>query len=139
MSRDAMGGILSHWVQCLNGLRANVIFDNPAENVLAQRRVMVREQDRRDLFTDDELELIFSADWFKKGAGTPNQYGRYTSFRPFHYWLPLLALYVGASMSFASFIFRIFAKIKTVLPILILTLMRRIKMDEDCRLAAINH
>jgi hypothetical protein len=29
---------------------------------------MVREQDRRDLFTDDELEQIFSADWFKKGA-----------------------------------------------------------------------
>jgi len=41
---------------------------------------MVREQDRCDLFTDDELVQIFSADWCKKGAGTPNQYGRYTSF-----------------------------------------------------------
>lgn len=100
MSRDAIGrhieslGSMLKWAK-----NERYLFDNPAENVLAQRRVMVREQDRRDLFTDDELVQIFSADWFKKGGGTPNQYGRYTSFRPFHYWLPLLALYVGGRIN----------------------------------------
>ncbi|HDL7470733.1 TPA: site-specific integrase [Yersinia enterocolitica] len=100
MSRDAIGrhieslGSMMKWAKS-----ERYLFDNPAENVLAQRRVMVREQDRRDLFTDDELVQIFSADWFKNGAGTPNQYGCYTSFRPFHYWLPLLAIYVGGRIN----------------------------------------
>lgn len=100
MSRDAIGrhieslGSMFKWAKSVRYL-----LDNPAENVLAQRRVMVREQDRRDLFTEDELLRIFSADWFKNGAGAPNQYGRYTSFRPFHYWLPLLALYVGGRIN----------------------------------------
>ncbi|PPW70372.1 integrase [Escherichia coli] len=100
MSRDAIGrhieslGSMFKWAK-----KVRYLLDNPAENVLAQRRVMVREQDRRDLFTEDELLRIFSADWFKTGAGTPNQYGRYTSFRPFHYWLPLLALYVGGRIN----------------------------------------
>ena len=100
MSRDAIGrhieslGSMFKWAKSVRYL-----LDNPAENVLAQRRVMVREQDRRDLFTEEELLRIFSADWFKNGAGAPNQYGRYTSFRPFHYWLPLLALYVGGRIN----------------------------------------
>lgn len=100
MSRDAIGrhieslGSMFKWAK-----KVRYLLDNPAENVLAQRRVMVREQERRDLFTEDELLRIFSADWFKTGAGTPNQYGRYTSFRPFHYWLPLLALYVGGRIN----------------------------------------
>lgn len=100
MSRDAIGrhieslGSMFKWAKSVRYL-----LDNPAENVLAQRRVMVREQDRRDLFTEEELLRIFSADWFKNGAGASNQYGRYTSFRPFHYWLPLLALYVGGRIN----------------------------------------
>ncbi|HDG9807408.1 TPA: site-specific integrase [Raoultella planticola] len=100
MSRDAIGrhieslGSMFKWAKSVRYL-----LDNPAENVLAQRRVMVREQDRRDLFTEEELLRIFSADWFKNGTGAPNQYGRYTSFRPFHYWLPLLALYVGGRIN----------------------------------------
>lgn len=100
MSRDAIGRHIESLGSMLKWAKSErYLFDNPAENVLAQRRVMVREQDRRDLFTDEELEQIFSADWFKKGAGKPNQYGRYTSFRPFHYWLPLLALYVGGRIN----------------------------------------
>lgn len=100
MSRDAIGRHIESLGSMLKWAKSErYLFDNPAENVLAQRRVMVREQDRRDLFTDDELVQIFSADWFKKGAGTPNQYGRFTSFRPFHFWLPLLALYVGGRIN----------------------------------------
>ncbi|HED5619817.1 TPA: integrase, partial [Enterobacter cloacae] len=99
-SRDAIGRHIESLGSMLKWAKSErYLFDNPAENVLAQRRMMVREQDRRDLFTDDELVQIFSADWFKKGSGTPNQYGRYTSFRPFHYWLPLLALYVGGRIN----------------------------------------
>ncbi|TKI03798.1 site-specific integrase [Martelella alba] len=100
MSRDAIGRHIESLGSMLKWAKSErYLFDNPAENVLAQRRVMVREQDRRDLFTDGELEQIFSADWFKKGSGTPNQNGIYTSFRPFHYWLPLLALYVGGRIN----------------------------------------
>ena len=100
MSRDAIGRHIESLGSMLKWAKSErYLFDNPAENVLAQRRVMVREQDRRELFTEDELVQIFSADWFKKGTGTPNQYGRYTSFRPFHYWLPLLALYLGGRIN----------------------------------------
>lgn len=100
MSRDAIGRHIESLGAMLKWAKSErYLFDNPAENVLAQRRVMVRDQDRRDLFTDSDLVQIFSADWFKKGAGTTNQYGRYTSFRPFHYWLPLLAVYVGGRIN----------------------------------------
>ncbi|AKE08964.1 site-specific integrase [Serratia liquefaciens] len=100
MSRDAIGRHIESLGSMLRWAKSErYLLDNPAENVLAQRRVMVREQDRRDLFTEEELIQIFSADWFKIGAGTPNQYGRYTRFRPYHYWLPLLALYLGGRIN----------------------------------------
>ncbi|HHT5682976.1 site-specific integrase [Klebsiella sp. RHBSTW-00484] len=100
MSRDAIGRHIESLGSMLKWAKSErYLFDNPAENILAQSRPTVREQDRRDLFTEDELLRIFSADWFKNGAGTPNQYGRYTNFRPFHYWLPLLALYVGGRIN----------------------------------------
>lgn len=100
MSRDAIGRHIESLGSMLKWAKSErYLFDNPAENLLAQSRPTVREQDRRDLFTEDELLRIFSADWFKNGAGIPNQYGRYTSFRPFHYWLPLLALYVGGRIN----------------------------------------
>ena len=68
MSRDAIGRHIESLGSMLKWAKSErYLFDNPAENVLAQRRMMVREQDRRDLFTDDELVQIFSADWFKKG------------------------------------------------------------------------
>lgn len=100
MSRDAIGRHIESFGSMMKWAKSErYLFDNPAENVLAQRRVMVREQDRRDQFTEEELIQIFSAEWFKNGAGTPNQYGRYTSFRPYHYWLPLLALYLGGRIN----------------------------------------
>ncbi|HBO0701542.1 TPA: site-specific integrase [Enterobacter kobei] len=100
MSRDAIGRHIESLGSMLKWTKSErYLLDNPAENILAQSRPTVREQDRRDLFTEDELLRIFSADWFKNGAGTPNQYGRYTNFRPFHYWLPLLALYVGGRIN----------------------------------------
>lgn len=100
MSRDAIGRHIESLGSMLKWAKSErYLLDNPAENILAQSRPTVREQDRRDLFTEDELLRIFSADWFKNGAGTPNQYGRYTNFRPFHYWLPLLALYVGGRIN----------------------------------------
>ncbi|HHL2458034.1 TPA: tyrosine-type recombinase/integrase [Yersinia enterocolitica] len=100
MSRDAIGRHIESLGSMLKWAKSErYLLGNPAENVLAQRRIMVREQDRRDLFTEEELIQIFSADWFRIGAGTPNQYGRYTSFRPFHYWLPLLALYLGGRIN----------------------------------------
>lgn len=100
MTRDAIGRHIESLGSMLKWAKSErYLLDNPAENVLAQRRVMVREQDRRDLFTGDELIQIFTADWFKNGAGTPNQYGRYTHFRPYHYWLPLLALYLGGRIN----------------------------------------
>ncbi|HIE4011811.1 TPA: DUF6538 domain-containing protein [Serratia marcescens] len=119
MSRDAIGRHIESLGSMLRWAKSErYLLDNPAENVLAQRRVMVREQDRRDLFTEEELIKIFSADWFKKGEGTPNQYGRYTRFRPYHYWR---CIWADASMNFASFIWRIFGLIKMECRLLIST------------------
>ena len=106
MSRDAIGrhieslGSMFKWAKSVRYL-----LDNPAENVLAQRRVMVREQDRRDLFTEDELLRIFSADWFKMvpehqtNTDVTRVFARFTTGCPcWHY------MWAGVSMSFASFI-----------------------------------
>ena len=47
----------------------------------------------REEFTPSELQLIFSAPWFKTGTGVRTKEGTFREFQPFHYWLPLLGLF----------------------------------------------
>lgn len=94
MTKDAIERHMASLGSMLEWARKeNYLIANPVENVLAKRKKIVRSQDNRHQFSDDELELIFSAYWFKTGAGVPNKFGRYIDFRPYRYWLPLLALW----------------------------------------------
>ncbi|HGE8282535.1 TPA: DUF6538 domain-containing protein [Serratia marcescens] len=100
MTKDAIERHMASLGSMLEWARKeNYLIANPVENVLAKRKKIVRSQDNRHQFSDDELELIFSAYWFKTGAGVPNKFGRYIDFRPYRYWLPLLALYTGGRMN----------------------------------------
>lgn len=57
-----------------------------------------RPQDERDEFTADELALIFSQEWFANGAGAFSAKG-WTDWRPYYFWLPLLALITGGRLN----------------------------------------
>lgn len=58
-----------------------------------------RPQDDRDRFTPDELDLIFSQQWFLHGAGTFTEAKGWTEWRPHYFWLPLLALTTGGRLN----------------------------------------
>ncbi|MBK4716307.1 MULTISPECIES: site-specific integrase [Tenebrionibacter/Tenebrionicola group] len=100
MTKDAIGRHMASLGSMLKwACKENYLIANPVENVLAKRKKTARSQDNRYQFDDDELELIFSAYWFKTGEGVPNKFGRHIDFRPYRYWLPLLALYSGGRMN----------------------------------------
>lgn len=73
---------------------------NPAADYKRGRgkAVMQRAQDERQVFSADELGVIFSQDWFRKGAGDFQESG-WTTWRPHYYWLPLLGLLTGARLN----------------------------------------
>ena len=56
-------------------------------------------QHQRELFTDEELMSIFSAQWFKAGHGVRTAQGTYREFQPYYYWLPLLGLLTGGRIN----------------------------------------
>lgn len=57
-----------------------------------------RAQDAREAFSMQELQQIFSQPWFVKGAGEFTINER-TDWRPYYYWLPLLALTSGGRLN----------------------------------------
>lgn len=72
---------------------------NPAADFRIKREAKRPRHQQREKFTDEELMLIFSQDWFVTGRGTR------ATWKPFHYWLPLLGLYTGAGLREASQLF----------------------------------
>ena len=58
-----------------------------------------KDQDKRDVFTEDELAKIFGADWFANGGGATSSNGKFHDFRPHYYWLPLIGLFTGARLN----------------------------------------
>lgn len=72
---------------------------NPAEAVIPVARKTVREQDKRSLFSVGEMELIFSCQWFNSGTDVKNDRGWFSYYRPYQYWLPLLAIYTGGRIN----------------------------------------
>lgn len=79
--------------------RKGFMASNPAVGAVERKKKTTREQDAREKFSDENLRLIFSAPWFSSGKGTLGKNGEYTNFRPFHFWLPLLALYSGGRLN----------------------------------------
>lgn len=58
-----------------------------------------RPQDERELFIPAELDAIFSQAWFAEGAGRFSEQKEWTDWRPFYFWLPLLALTSGGRLN----------------------------------------
>jgi integrase len=74
-------------------------FNPAADFKRGGRREMLRAQDERDVFSPEELNLIFSQDWFKKGAGNFTEKRNWTFWKPLYYWLPLLGLLTGGRLN----------------------------------------
>ncbi|MFC6282458.1 MULTISPECIES: site-specific integrase [Polaromonas] len=79
-------------------VREEMMERNPAEALVTAKRDK-RDQDSRAPFSDADLQLIFGAEWFQNGKGTPTSKGKYFDFRPHYYWLPLLGLFTGARLN----------------------------------------
>lgn len=81
------------------GFRAGMMHFNPASGYKRGRSAGAgsRAQDDRQTFEPDELERIFSQDWFTRGAGTIRNGS--THWRPHYYWLPLLGLLTGGRIN----------------------------------------
>ncbi|WP_343876634.1 site-specific integrase, partial [Cupriavidus pauculus] len=79
-------------------VKCDYLTKNPAL-AAAPKRKTTREQDERDAFTPDDLAQIFGADWYKTGRGSLTTTGKYQTFQPHYYWLPLLGLYTGARIN----------------------------------------
>jgi integrase len=80
------------------GVKAGMMRFNPASDFKRGRNAGRRAQDEREIFTPDELALIFSQDWFTTGAGQIARSGQ-THWRPHYYWLPLLGLLTGGRIN----------------------------------------
>ncbi|TGN94565.1 site-specific integrase [Burkholderia sp. USMB20] len=82
------------------GVKAGMMRFNPAADYKRGRSAGAgsRPQDDRQTFAPDELDRIFSQDWFERGAGTVRANG-FTHWRPHYYWLPLLGLLTGARIN----------------------------------------
>lgn len=81
------------------GMSKGMLRFNPASDYKrGSDKTGKRDQDQRDVFTPDELSLIFSQRWFVDGTGEFSDKGK-THWRPHYYWLPLLALHTGARLN----------------------------------------
>lgn len=81
-------------------VKEDYLNKNPAENISQKARgATKRAQDSRDQFDQNDLNAIFSAEWFQHGGAKRNKAGGLSSFRPYYYWLPLLGLHCGARLN----------------------------------------
>ncbi len=79
-------------------IKEDYLDKNPAQGLVEAKEEGL-SQDGRNLFSDEDLGLIFGAKWFKDGRGIPTSKGKYPHFRCHYYWIPLLGLYTGARLN----------------------------------------
>ena len=98
-------GWLAGWVAWLGregwaepSLIEGIAGGGHAGRFATKQRQSRKDQDRRDPFTNAELELIFAAAWFRDGKGTLTKAGTYRTWMPVTYWLPLIGLFTGARL-----------------------------------------
>jgi integrase/DNA-binding transcriptional regulator/RsmH inhibitor MraZ len=77
------------------GLRNGMVSFNAAADFKRGRgrNTKQRAQDERDVFEPEELQCIFSLDWYSTGRGNGKNW------RPFNYWLPLIGLLSGGRLN----------------------------------------
>lgn len=81
-------------------LNEGLIIKNHAEG-LSEEIVVKRKraQDERCALTDEMLLQVFSLEWFREGKGRRTAAGRYHSYSPHYYWLPIIGLFSGARLN----------------------------------------
>ena len=84
----------NEWAE--HDLSSVVVSGGAARREVATERKAKKAQDRRDTFSDDDLQKIFSASWWRTGRGELTEAGTYREWSPYRYWLPLMALLSGA-------------------------------------------
>lgn len=79
--------------------RNGYMESNHAAHLATGARTVRRKQDNRQTFSPAALALIFGQPWFRDGRGELTKKGRYHTFQPFNYWMPLLGLFTGARLN----------------------------------------
>jgi len=95
---EDMQAVFAYGVQ-QGWLRSNPIEGLAGEVFDRMGGVRVQHHERRDRFSDEDLLRIFGAPWFVKGVGGRTAKGRFHSYRPYYYWLPLLGLFAGGRIN----------------------------------------
>lgn len=80
-------------------VRKGFMVQNPALGAVERKKKTKREQDEREEFSLENLQLIFSAPWFVCGRGMRTSLGSYRTFQPHQFWLPILALFTGGRLN----------------------------------------
>jgi integrase len=101
MSSQSVESYIDRLSELFNWARTeDYLSKNPAEKIIRKvQGLQTRAQDARDKFDQNDLDTIFSAEWFQLGGAKRNKAGRLSEFRPHYYWLPLLGLYTGARLN----------------------------------------
>lgn len=90
--------VLKRWIE--HDPCALLVKESSAASAAKVAASRLRDQDARDLFTRQDLSIIFTAGiWFSTGRGELTAAGTYRKFSPHYYWLPLLGLYTGARIN----------------------------------------
>lgn len=87
------------WAVTQNFLTANPAHKLGTEVFESLGGKRSRASDERDPFSPEDLSLIFSVEWFSKGKGKKTAHGKFYSYRPHYYWLPLLGLVAGGRLN----------------------------------------
>lgn len=96
-------GVFFDWLIAEGYCEGRNPVDGLAKNiglVVGERPKVSNPKESRDIFDSDELMQIFDCcDWFKAGRGAETASGTYREYRPYYYWLPLIALCTGARVN----------------------------------------
>jgi integrase len=95
---DDIGSVF-RWGHVRGWLRENPAVALGSELFRSMGGVRKAQDQKRSRFSDADLVLIFGAVWFNNGVGNKTALGIYFSYRPYYYWLPLLALLVGGRLN----------------------------------------
>ncbi|ABE43884.1 site-specific integrase [Polaromonas sp. JS666] len=117
--------------------RETLITSNPAKGLGGELKkrsgsTKVKAHEQRDPLSDVDLQKIFSAVWFTTGSGLKTAKGKFYTYRPHYFWLPLLAIYHGGRLNELSQLY--LDDIKTSesgVPYLDFNLLGEDKMDVD--------
>ncbi|MDZ4187260.1 MAG: DUF6538 domain-containing protein [Hydrogenophaga sp.] len=87
------------WAVNERDISFNPALDLGSEAVRKAGKRKTKAHEQRLQLTPEDLGKVFSATWFASGAGEPTVKGKFYSYRPHYYWLPVMALYCGGRLN----------------------------------------